>query len=377
MSSLIVEICTISDILPHENADRLEVAQVKGWQCVVPKGRYTVDDLCVFIPPDSILSGELAESLGVTNYLKSLPKDIEGNKPDGGRVSVTRLRGIPSYGLVVSVEGIVPEGLVPFVPGQDVADILGITKYVPPEPSFDGDREREHPSFHKYTGIENIRNFPGVFTEKEFVIYTEKVHGKNVRLGYIRDEVDSVSQMVWMAGSHNVPRKEFLTKSRKIERSGDVRSEFWKCFDGLGIKELMKTLASDEHSVVVFGELHGYGVQDMQYGHAINQKSFAVFDITINGRYLDFFYMHSLCERYGVLTVPMLFDGCVPFEKDRVEELTEGATALCKSEYAGKFKGREGVVIRPVQEAWDKNVGRKILKSVSFEYLNRKGGTDN
>jgi len=36
MSELKVEIVKIEKILPHDNADRLEIAVVKGWQVVVP-----------------------------------------------------------------------------------------------------------------------------------------------------------------------------------------------------------------------------------------------------------------------------------------------------------------------------------------------------
>lgn len=34
-------------IVPHPDADRLEVAQVGGWECVVPKGEFCNGDLAV------------------------------------------------------------------------------------------------------------------------------------------------------------------------------------------------------------------------------------------------------------------------------------------------------------------------------------------
>ncbi len=34
MSTLIVEVCKIENVLPHLNADALDLAQIKGWQCV-------------------------------------------------------------------------------------------------------------------------------------------------------------------------------------------------------------------------------------------------------------------------------------------------------------------------------------------------------
>jgi hypothetical protein len=37
MSSLIVEVCTIDRVERHPNADALDLAVIKGWQCVVPR----------------------------------------------------------------------------------------------------------------------------------------------------------------------------------------------------------------------------------------------------------------------------------------------------------------------------------------------------
>ena len=45
MSSLIVEVCRIDKVLPHSNADVLELAHIKGWQCVAPKGKYAAGAL--------------------------------------------------------------------------------------------------------------------------------------------------------------------------------------------------------------------------------------------------------------------------------------------------------------------------------------------
>ena len=41
MSELSVEIAKIDNIMPHPNADRLEIATVGGWNCVVGKDIYT------------------------------------------------------------------------------------------------------------------------------------------------------------------------------------------------------------------------------------------------------------------------------------------------------------------------------------------------
>ena len=48
-------------------------------------------------------------------------------------------------------------------------------------------------AFHGYTEIENIRNFPDVLQPGEEVVITEKLHGKNCRLGLIRVPGEAVT----------------------------------------------------------------------------------------------------------------------------------------------------------------------------------------
>ena len=50
MATLIVEVCRIDRVLAHPNADALELAHIKGWQCVVPKGRYAGGTLVTYVP---------------------------------------------------------------------------------------------------------------------------------------------------------------------------------------------------------------------------------------------------------------------------------------------------------------------------------------
>ena len=64
----------------------------------------------------------------------------------------------------------------------------------------------------------------------------------------------------------------------------------------------------------------------------------------------------------------MLYRG--PFSAAVMLEHTDGATAL-----GGKHV-HEGVVVKPAAERESAEFGRVILKSVSGDYLTRKGGTD-
>lgn len=383
MSQLIVKIREITEVLPHPNADRLEILKIDHWQTIYAKGVFKAGDQCVYFPPDTVFPEDVAEELGVTNYTSPLGK-VNGVRPPGLRVRAIRLRSEESFGLVVTMEamhglilmmGAVNDDgeavLLPpawFKTGQDVASVFRATKYTPPEPCRDGDAEKPHPAFHAYTSIENIRNFGDILKEGEEVIITEKLHGMNARVGKVRTVCDETGDVVWeyMCGSHGVRRKEF-------DASG-IRSQFWSIMTD-PMKALLDELCNNENNVIVFGEIFGPGVQDMHYG--MEGKVFRAFDIAMNRKYLGHEEKKQVFDAYGIETVPILYRG--RFSWDVVYEHTSGPTTMCEADNAGKFKGREGIVITPISERFDADIGgdgRVILKSISADYISRKGGTE-
>ncbi len=158
-TELIVPVALIEEVKPHPNADRLEIAQILGWQVVVPRAQHHAGQKVVYFPPDAVLEPEVSDRFGVTQYLSK------------GRVRCARLRGEPSFGFVVLPDD--PSWEV----GQNVAEHYRALKYEPPFRPTAGDSEHPHPLFARYTDIENLRNYPGVFQPGEPVVVTEKVHG--------------------------------------------------------------------------------------------------------------------------------------------------------------------------------------------------------
>lgn len=375
MSKMIVKLQRITDLKEHPNADRLEIACIGAWETCVKKETFNVGDLVVFIPPDAILPQALHETLGITQYCGELPKSTEEAKQGKRRVRAARLRGVKSFGTLM-----LPHDLGMYVcnqvgctcsyheimqleEGSDVGDLLGITKYTPPEKVSAGDQEPDHVMFHKYTDIERWQNFPDVIPTGENVVITEKIHGTNCRAGIVMTD----NGLMWMAGSHRTRRKEF--------DSGGNQSLYWMPLRMPNVKEMIADMQDDRNAVavVVFGEIYGPGIQDMQYG---GELGFRVFDMTVNGEYLDWQDVRYTCGIYGVETVPELYVG--PFTPDILMDLTDGPTTVCET-VVTKFKGREGCVVKPLIErkTFDIPSERVILKSVSADYLGRKGATDN
>ncbi len=376
MSTLIVDVCAIEEIAPHENADRIERVRVKNWWCIALKGHYKVGDKVVYVPPDAIIPEALAERWGIAKYCCQIGRGIDGERPSGLRVKASRFRGVSSFGTVQDPDN--PDWPV----GQNVCDYYQNTKYEPPLKATDGDADFPVAAFHTYTSIEALGNFPSVLQNGEEVVVTEKLHGTNSRVGLIMHPDPDAGDFLWqlMAGSHGTRRKEFNDKG--------VRSKYWfpftldKTEDEASIsamERLLFDIASNQDaqsSVIVFGEIFGAGIQDLTYGQ--NGLSYRIFDIAVDGQYLD----HDLVESYVnkestfLQMVPILYRG--PYSFTKMDELVDGPTTICElSKITNKFKGREGIVIKPIIERFDPILGgRTILKYVSADYHDRKNGTE-
>lgn len=325
MSSTVVLVKKIDRIQPHPNADRLDLAIVGGWQCVVPKGKYAGGQLVTYIPPDSVLPDALAEQYGVAKYLSK------------GRVRATKLRGEPSFGLVVDPVG---------DEGDNVANQLGITKYQPPMKFHAGETEPQHPMFTEYTDLENLRHYPEVLEYGEEVAVTEKIHGTNCRIGYVRDDEGAWKQV---AGS------------RTMQRTHTEGSIYWHPWGVESVQAMLSDLRERAHvNAILFGEVYGK-VQGMRYGLP-NAIAFRAFDAMIDGKYLNYHDFVSICLKHGVETAPRLFVGA--YELATIAQLSKGPSTIPGADHI-----REGVVVRPTKERTNPKTGRVILKYVSDDYL--------
>jgi RNA ligase (TIGR02306 family) len=341
MSSVIANVVEIEEVQPHPNADRLFLARVKGWQAVIRKREdgspeFATGERVVFIPPDSTLPREMAERIGVVSYL-SERANVEGERELV--VRQVRLRGEPSFGLVVRPDD--PSWPV----GTDVREHYGIGKFRPPVRFSAGDSEPNHPLFQRYTEIENLRNFPDVFAPGEEVVVSEKIHGTNARIGWVEGKL--------LAGSHGLQRK-------RPEPEEIATNTYWFPSTLEPVRSLLDELRQGHAVAILYGEIYGSRVQSLHYGQRAG-LGFAAFDVLVGEHYLDYDDFAALCARHGVATVPLLERGL--FSLARIAELSRGQTALPDQHI------REGVVVRPVAERFDPQIGRVILKYLSDDYL--------
>lgn len=115
-----------------------------------------------------------------------------------------------------------------------------------------------------------------------------------------------------------------------------------------------------DSDAVVFGEIYGPKIQKLKYGKL--QPELIIFDIQINGRFLDWEDVERASQFMQLQLPPVLYVG--PFSNELVEEYADGPTILGKDAHI-----REGIVIRTLVETSHWELGRMWLKRISNKYL--------
>jgi len=379
MSSFVVPIKRIRSIEAHPNADAIEFAVIDGYRSIVKKGEFHVDDLVAYIPEASLLPAWLLKRLGFWDEEKGCGKL---NGKEGNRVKAIRLRGELSQGVCYPVR-ISSEGIPvidcctseqPVKEGDDVAGILEITKYEPPIPvALSGEVFNAGERLTVDFDVENWKSFPDVLREGEEVIFTEKLHGTFTGIA-ILPYGDAHPEAFG-------ERKNILVFSKGLGAKGLVFKNNERNKDNLYIRSTRKLIERIDEMQrdnpegvaepnFILGETYGPGVQDLTYGKEIGFRVFAAaYGYRGNQCYQDWSFIEgSLKDEFGYETVPVLYRG--PFTTKIMMEHTDGTTTM------GAKHIREGIVMTPVIERRDMQIGRVCLKSVSADYLVRKGGTE-
>ena len=393
-----VPVIRINEIRKHPNADTLGLIDIGGYQCVVKLDNYKVGDLAIYIPPDSVVPQTAPFRFIWENY----QCEPDGQAPPKRRrITARKFRKEWSEGLLMPVSDF-PELIInkhgqlsQYWPeeGTDVAEILGIVHYEPPEP-VDLSGENEHApgarqskhyprsirgwfyflirflSFGLFdmngqTGgaserapedtppvydVEALKNHMGVIKDGEFVVITEKIHGSNARFtfrtGLLGDKFYAGSRNLWKAPTSKCIWRRIL------------ESDSW-----------IKAWLQEHPGYTLYGEAiptqgaFNYGVQD-------GEVRVLFFDVrTPEGEWAP--YIEGIDGFYPPMNIP--YEKWVPilawknFDLEDIKKnYVDGASTVRGSKHI-----REGVVIRPFQEREEPRLGRVQLKIVSNQFLEK------
>lgn len=365
MASFEVKVRAIQEIGNHPWADVLDICRIDGYQFVVRRDRFKVGSLGVYIPEGGLVPQYIIDDM-----------EVKLGGPKNNVVKAIKLRGQLSQGLFWhpdqgnggdlndSLESlIIPTNQGDFLvaqEGDDVAVACGITKYEPPIPvSLSGIVEAAPGGIWRSYDVENWKKYPHILQESHLVSFTEKLHGSCLIL-YANQE------------------GRIAVSSKGVAANGQALIEtpvnsYWRAVREFGlIDKLRKVLEyTGAEEVMLFGEL--LGVQDLMYGLAPGKLDFRAFDVYIKSPndYSPFFLwplvFQQICDMTDIPTVPVLYEG--PFSVAEMERYTDGQSTI-----AGHI--REGIVIKPIYEFRDSEIGRVVLKNVSGDYLTRKNATE-
>lgn len=334
----------ISEILPIEGADSIEVAVVDGWKVVVKKGEYNVGDLAVYLEVDSWVPNELAPFLTSTG---KEPKEFEGIK--GERLRTVKLRKQISQGLLLPVSVLLnlwsgsrfdegEEVSELLQEGNDVTEILGILKWEKPiSANLRGQVRGNFPSLIPKTDQERIQNLKKEFNT-EFRNHTwevtEKLHGSSCTFYLDMDDV-------------------FHVCSRNLDLKFNENNAYWKAAIKYNVEQMMLDLKMQ--GIAVQGELIGPGINGNQYG--LTDIEFYVFDIystNVEG-YLDAASRACFTDELCLKHTPVLEVNAVITENnlDHFIAYADGKSKLNAS-------NREGLVWKSMQ---DPNISFKVVSN--------------
>lgn len=311
---------------PDPETTMLSLARVYDFTVVVRTQDWEGVPFGAYIQPDSVVPD--------TPEFEFLGK----NK----RITVRRFRGVYSQGLLMPA----PEGSKV---GDDVSDLMGITRYEPRENVTMYGHSVRGPEgvFPKYD-VENWAKFNVLFDDGEEVIVTEKIHGANARFKMTpEDEMFCGSRTQW-----------------KKEHKDDL---WWKCLDK---NPWIRAFCEKNRTYTLYGEVFG-NVQNLKYGAEQNDVFFRAFDVwdNANNRFLTWPELGELQVpgEHSYLTVspywvPTLYVG--PYDKEKIRELADGNTLIPGAEHI-----REGIVVHPRRERYEDFLGDRLkLKLVSNKY---------
>ena len=304
MSTFRCEVVPV-ELKKHPNADSLSLVQVWGYTVVVRTEEWLDHSMGVYIPPESV--------------------------HDGKRITVKRLRGVYSHGMLVHV----PPGVVAQI-GEDFAERLGVTHYEPPTPATTGGEAVEGPSIGmpRYD-VESYRRYAHLIPTGTPVYVTEKIHGASARYVWHDGTMHVGSRTEWKGGEGN-------PWSRALDACPWITA--WCRWNP---------------SCVVYGEVFG-AVQSLRYGKAPGEVDFRAFDVWKSARWVEYL---DLCKALASESrAPVLFEGPMP-ALDVLESIVERDSVLCPGQVM------EGIVICTQKEQWHPEIGRVQLKLVSNRYL--------
>jgi len=343
MSRKLASIQKIYQIEPIEGADRIELAHVLGWQCVVNKGQFQEGDRGIYFEIDSFLPLRPEfEFLRSSSYKKT---DIMG---EGFKLRTQKFRGQISQGLLLPITQF-PEIPENSEVGMDVTEILNVRKWEVEEKATTGGTViGTLPYDIPHTDETRVQAEPDLIQAFQGLEY------------YISTKMDGSSHSV------GIDENGFHVTGHNYEYKDDGNSSFYNLVKERGYKEKMEKYAAEKGLITftIQGEFCAPGIQ--QNHLRLKAPEWYVFTIRENGKRVGLEKMQDICKELQMTSVPVEeVDVDLPSKYPTVDALLMRADGNYPN--GGK---KEGIVIRPTEPIYCKLIAADLsMKVVSNKYL--------
>lgn len=330
-------------IEPIEGADRIELAHVLGWQCVVNKGQFQPMDIGVYFEIDSFLPIRPEfEFMRSSSYKNS---EILG---EGFRLKTMRFRGQISQGLLL------PLSQFPEIPsdanvGDNVTEILGVRKWEIEERATTGGTViGSLPYDIPHTDETRVQEVPELIQAFAGLEY------------YISTKMDGSSHSI------GIDEDGFHVTGHNYEYKDDGSSSFYELVKARGYQEKITNYAKEQglKTLTIQGEFCAPGIQRNRL--RLTRPEWYIFTIREDGKRVGLKRMLQICKALEMTPVPIEEVGeDLPSKYPTVESLLVRADG----DYPNGGK-KEGIVIRPTEPVFCPLISASLsMKIVSNKYL--------
>ena len=339
----LAQVDTITEITPIEGADKIVLATVQGWQCIIKKDEYNVGDKCVFIFIDT----EVDTDDEIFSFLKKKPTDT------WKAIKTIKMKGVFSQGLVMTMDilkTLTPEEKDALKEGDNVSHLLPIRKYVkdvetnmsfnntvkaPPFPTEKISKTDEDNAKTKKKALDEYRDLETYFTLK--------MDGCSLTIIYDKES------------------KKITCCSRNYVIEDEDNSLFK--YVATELSHLQEIFDTENMNYCIQGEFVGPKIN----GNQLKLSSFDFYVFNVKNNDTDKYYgleeLQKFCSEHKLKMVPLLK---VEKFNNTLKELQEYCNSLTYDGYASK-NGilAEGIVFRPTVPVFStvlhKNLSLKII----------------
>ena len=328
----------VEELRPIPDADRIELATIKGWNVIVKKGEFNVGDTCIYCEIDSVLPAREPFLFLQEKHFRIKSQKFRGCISQGICFPLTR-------DVLVGTEDVTATPML-YKVGDDVTDIMGVTKYEPTIPAnLAGQVKGNFPAFAVKTDEARVQSFPEYLeTYKDVPFYvTQKIDGSSITI-YLLDGVLGVC-------------------SRNMELYETEGNAYWNAVRDLKVEEKLRENGITD--IVLQGELHGPGIQKNK--DALKKVTISFFNAydPKTGRHYDYQEFVDVVAKLGLNTVPVIATNfkLLPTIAEMLA-FAEGKSVL------NPQAEREGLVFRPMVTMRDEFSGHRLsFKVISNKYL--------